>query len=76
LSRDPEEEIRLAFQLFDPEQKGTITLQDLRRVARELGEAMTDDELQAMIEEFDQDGDGSIDINEFALIMKQTRLFT
>jgi Ca2+-binding EF-hand superfamily protein len=30
----------------------------LRRVARELGENLSDDELQAMIDEFDKDQDG------------------
>lgn len=38
--------------------KGRISLKNLRRVARELGENLTDDELQAMIDEFDKDQDG------------------
>jgi centrin-3 len=33
----------------------------LRRVARELGETLREEELVAMIEEFDRDGDGQID---------------
>jgi centrin-3 len=47
-----------AFRLFDTEGKGKISLGDLRRVAKELGEALKEEELSAMIEEFDQDGDG------------------
>lgn len=34
-----------AFRLFDDDNTGRITLKNLKRVARELGETMTDDEL-------------------------------
>lgn len=40
----------------------------MRRVAKELGETLTDEELRAMIEEFDLDGDGEINENEFIAI--------
>lgn len=65
VSRKPEEEINRAFDLFDEGGKGVITLQDLRRVARELGEGLQEDELVAMIEEFDMDGDQAISRDEF-----------
>ncbi len=73
--RDPEEEIRKAFQLFDDDGSGAISLKNLRRVSKELGESLSDDELQAMIEEFDKNGDGVIDIEEFLSIMKQTSIY-
>jgi centrin-3 len=73
--RDPEEEIRKAFALFDEEKTGAISVKNLRRVARELGEVLTDDELQAMIDEFDKNGDGVIDEQEFMAIMKQTSIY-
>ncbi|MCJ1410398.1 Calcium-binding component of the spindle pole body (SPB) half-bridge [Ptychographa xylographoides] len=71
LARDPREEILRAFDLFDEGGKGKIDLQDLRRVARELGEGLGEEELAAMIDEFDLDGDGAIDREEFVGICLQ-----
>ena len=67
--RDPRQEMTKAFQLFDENNTGKISLRNLRRVARELGENMTDEELQAMIDEFDKDQDGEINLEEFLGIM-------
>lgn len=71
IARDPREEVLRAFELFDEGGKGTINLQDLRRVARELGEGLEEDELAAMIDEFDLDGDGAINREEFLGICLQ-----
>ncbi|KAA0152375.1 hypothetical protein FNF27_01653 [Cafeteria roenbergensis] len=73
--RDPEEEIRKAFRLFDEEGKGTISVRNLRRICRELGEGLSDDELRAMIDEFDRDDDGEINEEEFFAIMRSTSLY-
>ncbi|XP_069607793.1 centrin-3 isoform X2 [Ranitomeya imitator] len=69
LDRDPQEEMMKAFKLFDDDDSGRISMRNLRRVARELGENMSDEELRAMIEEFDKDGDGEINLQEFISIM-------
>uniref|UniRef100_A0A0G4IFG4 EF-hand domain-containing protein n=1 Tax=Chromera velia CCMP2878 TaxID=1169474 RepID=A0A0G4IFG4_9ALVE len=73
--RDPREEILKAFRLFDDDETGRITFKNLKRVAKELGENMTDEELQEMIDEADRDGDGEINEDEFLRIMKKTNLF-
>ncbi|WEW60806.1 Calcium-binding component of the spindle pole body (SPB) half-bridge [Emydomyces testavorans] len=72
LERDPREEILRAFELFDEGGKGYIDLEDLRRVARELGETgLEEEELRAMIEEFDLEGVGGVTREGFVGICLQ-----
>lgn len=73
--RDPDDEILKAFTLFDDDGSGKISIKNMRRVARELGENLTEDELQAMIDEFDRDQDGEISQDEFMYIMKQSSIY-
>jgi Ca2+-binding EF-hand superfamily protein len=61
--------------LFDDEGSGVISFKNLKRVARELGENLTDEELQEMIDEADRDGNGVIDQDEFLRIMKKTNVY-
>eukprot|EP00038_Savillea_parva_P013361 m.8078 g.8078 ORF g.8078 m.8078 type:complete len:171 (-) comp2500_c0_seq1:354-866(-) len=70
LDRNPAEEIAKAFTLFDGDKSGSITINDLRRVARELGEDVSEDELQSMIAEFDSTKTGRISESDFRSIME------
>ena len=63
--RDGEKELEKAFILFSQE-KDFITFEDLKAVAQELGESMTDDELREMIFEANKtDRDGVVDKSHF-----------
>jgi len=73
--RDSPEEIRRVFKLFDDDETGKISFRNLKRVARELGENMTDEELQEMINKADLDGDGEVNEDEFMRIMTYKHSF-
>jgi Ca2+-binding EF-hand superfamily protein len=67
--KDSREDINKVFRLFDDEKAGFITIKNLRRVAKELGETMTDEELLEMVERADSDGDGRVTPEDFYNIM-------
>lgn len=73
--KDTREEILKAFRLFDDDQTGKISFKNLKRVAEELGENLTDEELREMIQEADKDNDGEVNQDEFLRIMKKTCLY-
>ena len=73
--KDSREEILKAFKLFDDDDTGRISFKNLKRVAKELGENLTDEEIQEMIDEADRDGDGEVNEEDFLRIMKKTVSF-
>jgi len=60
--------IKKIFELFDDDTTGTINLNNLKRVAKELGETMTQDELKEMLERAASNGD-EITFDDFYNIM-------
>ena len=62
---DIEKDIRDSFALYDRDGNGSISLIELREVLRNIGEKVTDDEINQIIRIADQDGDGEIDYDEF-----------
>ncbi|KAJ8765432.1 hypothetical protein K2173_013190 [Erythroxylum novogranatense] len=66
---DAEEELKEAFKVFDKDQNGYISATELRHVMINLGEKLTDEEVEQMIKEADLDGDGQVNYEEFVKMM-------
>jgi len=65
------DEVLKGYKLFAPddEQPG-ITVDDLARLAKELGETAAEEELQEMLREADADGDGIVNPIDFVKILQ------
>ncbi len=66
---DSEEEILEAFKVFDKDGNGYISAAELRHIMTNLGEKLTDEEVDEMIREADIDGDGQVNYEEFVKMM-------
>ena len=75
LERNPSDEIDNCFALMNDGNSSGISFKALKKVAKELGENMTDEEIMEMIEEGDKDGDTLISKEEFTRLMLKTNLF-
>ena len=71
---DSEEEIREAFRVFDKDGNGFISSAELRHVMTNLGEKLTDEEVDEMIREADIDGDGQVNYEGSQVTNIQTKL--
>ena len=63
--RDTEEEVIEAFKVFDADASGYITADELRRILMDIGEDVSEEEMNQLILEADLDGNGRIDYDEF-----------
>jgi Ca2+-binding EF-hand superfamily protein len=63
-----------AFALMDGGQKGVIVVEDLQRVAVELGEDFTEDDLIEMVDFLDRSGEGLLTPKHFFKIARQVNL--
>ncbi|CAJ1331400.1 unnamed protein product [Effrenium voratum] len=69
--RDTREDVSKVFRLFDDDRTGSITLKNLKRVARELGEQLPAEALEEMIARADADADGEVTMDDFYVLMTQ-----
>merc|ERR1712124_13939 len=75
INKDQKDDLMKAFSLIDDDQTGKISLKNLKRVAKELGETMSEEELMEVITESDKDGDGELSMEEFLAVMKKNELY-
>ena len=64
-----ESELHTAFSCFDRNGDGSISTKELKYIVMTLGESLTDEEADYMIQHVDQDGDGHISYKEFVEMM-------
>merc|ERR1712242_236635 len=62
-------ELKDAFRIYDKEGLGYITNETLRSLIGELLAPLTDEELDGIIDELDEDGSGTMDFDEFCEMM-------
>ena len=67
--KDIKDEIREAFRVFDKDGNGSISKAELRHVLTNLGENLTEAEVDEMISVADIDGDGQVNYEEFFNMM-------
>nr|XP_024217779.1 caltractin-like [Halyomorpha halys] len=66
-------ELERAFQLMDKEEKGFISIDDLRRVAKDIGEIISEEEMQEMIDEADSSNTGHVSKEDFLNFMNKVQ---
>ena len=71
---DIEDEIRDAFRVFDRDGNGFISVVDLQDVLLQIGEKLSQEEVDELIGEADIDGDGNIFYDEFAAMIFQVNI--
>ena len=59
----------LPHRLYDKEGQGFISMDTLRGLISELLAPLTEEELEGILEELDEDGSGSMDFDEFCEMM-------
>merc|ERR1719384_370084 len=67
--RDTREDISKVFRLFDDDRTGTISVRNLQRVAKELGERVPVEEIEEMISRACSDADGEVSFDDFYALM-------
>mmetsp|Transcript_6570 Transcript_6570/g.9500 ORF Transcript_6570/g.9500 Transcript_6570/m.9500 type:complete len:149 (-) Transcript_6570:378-824(-) len=68
-SMDPDADLKLAFRLIDTDSSGTISDVELKALMAKVNQNLTDEEIDAIMQEVDADGNKEIDFEEFKKMM-------
>jgi|UniRef100_A0AC35FA53 calmodulin len=71
LTAEQIEQFRKYFNMFDKEQKGYIRATQVGQILRTMGQAFEERDLKQLIKDFDSDGSGEIEFEEFAAMVAQ-----
>lgn len=64
-------EVKQAFDQFDEDKSGSITLEELKKIMKSIGETPSDAEVKKIISEVDLDNSGTIEFNEFVMFVEK-----
>ncbi|KAH8382766.1 hypothetical protein KR009_005162, partial [Drosophila setifemur] len=63
------EDYKLSFDQLTKNQRGVITIKELKKMIESMGESPSDKELEEIFKASDMDGNGEIDFKEFCYLM-------
>ncbi|XP_006819033.1 neo-calmodulin-like [Saccoglossus kowalevskii] len=66
---DPIKELQETFRVFDKDNDGFISNEEIRHIMKSLGVILTEEEGEEMIKEADADGDGLVSFQDFVKMM-------
>jgi len=66
-----EEDMRPAFRIFDQSGRGEVVATDFQEALKVIGEDVPGDKIDKLFEEVDADGSGTIDFEEFCVMMRK-----
>ena len=59
----------VCFRIYDKHKQGYITIEVLKEILREIDAELTEEELDEIVTEVDEDGSGTVDFQEFMAMM-------
>ena len=71
IPEDKLHEYKEAFDMFDRNKKGTLSIGDITKIMKNFGYPMTKEEARSMISHVDASGDGEVDFEEFVMLMEK-----
>jgi len=66
---EDERELREMFRILDKEKRGEVNTNELRWILKQLGDDLTENDIDDMIADVDTDGSGWVDYEEFSKLM-------